>query len=323
MLKEIGQFLLGPGLQSLILAVVFLSVIIIVGGLGTWLLNARSPIDRRLQEISDAGGDEPHIQHMEGAFDVSWAEPVAKLIQPVDDWKMSRLKTKLVHAGYRSKSAVTLFLLAKLALAVLVPLIVIFPLSLNANFQGGAQHIVILSVLCSALGFFFPDVILRQKIKQRQVELLEAFPDALDLLVVCVEAGLALDGAIVRVAKELSFSWPNLADELQLVSLELRAGKARKEALKALAERTGLEEIQGLVSILIQAEHFGTSIAKSLREHSDEMRLSRIQRARETAAKLPVRMTIPVMLFIFPALFLVILGPAAIQIYITLVAPTQ
>lgn len=321
-LSELISFLLGPGLQMAILAAVFFAAVILVGGFGFWMVNAKNPIDRRLQEIADVGVDEPRIQHKEGAFDVSWADPVAKLIQPSEEWRNSRLKSKLIHAGYRSKSAVTIFLASKILLSLILPFIVVLPVTLNPGFQGGTAQVITLIVLCAAMGFFFPDVILRHKIKQRQIGLLEAFPDALDLLVVCVEAGLALDGAILRVSKELSFSWPVLGEELQLVNLELRAGKSRKEALKSLADRTGLAEIQALVSILIQAEHFGTSIADSLREHADEMRLARIQRAKETAAKLPVRMTVPIMLFIFPSLFLVILGPAAINIYTVLLNPT-
>lgn len=312
-------FVTGPGLQSLILAAVFISAIMVVGGFGFWMLNSNNPVDRRLREIADVSDNEPHVKHKEGAFDVRWADPVAKIILPTEDWKVSRLRTKLVHAGYRSKSSLTVFLASKLLLALFIPILLVFPMLVSGVIQGGGQQVVVMAIIFSVLGFFIPDIILRFKIKDRQTGLLEAFPDALDLLVVCVEAGLALDGAILRVSKELAYSWPVLGEELQLVNLEIRAGKSRKAALKSLADRTGLQEIQGLVSILIQAEHFGTSIADSLREHADEMRLARIQRAKETAAKLPVRMTIPVVFFIFPSLFLVILGPAMISIYLTLI----
>lgn len=316
----IGTLLIGSNLQMLILCVVFLSVIVVVSGVGFWIFEAKSPVDRRLQEISGFKHEE-HVNHKDGSFDVSWADPVAKIIRPSDDWKVSKLKSKMVQAGYRSKSAVTVFLFFKLALAVVLPIVMAVPLGVAISADGINNQLIFLLAILSFAGFMFPNYIVNNRIKQRQVDIVDAFPDALDLLVVCVEAGLSLDSAILRVAKEISFSWPVLGEELQILSLELRAGKSRQEALDSLAARTGLPEIQALVSILIQAEHFGTSIASSLRDHADEMRLERIQKAKETAAKLPVRMAVPIILFIFPALFLVLLGPAALSIYQALIVP--
>lgn len=316
----IGTLLIGSNLQMLILCVVFLSVIVVVSGVGFWIFEAKSPVDRRLQEISGFKHEE-HVNHKDGSFDVSWADPVAKIIRPSDDWKVSKLKSKMVQAGYRSKSAVTVFLFFKLALAVVLPIVMAVPLGVAISADGINNQLIFLLAILSFAGFIFPNYIVNNRIKQRQVDIVDAFPDALDLLVVCVEAGLSLDSAILRVAKEISFSWPVLGEELQILSLELRAGKSRQEALDSLAARTGLPEIQALVSILIQAEHFGTSIASSLRDHADEMRLERIQKAKETAAKLPVRMAVPIILFIFPALFLVLLGPAALSIYQALIVP--
>jgi tight adherence protein C len=305
---------------ALISTVVFASVVCIVAAFGYWLMGLRTPVDRRLQEISTDFADEPHIEHKESGFDVTWAEPVAKLVQPSEEWKRSGLKRKLVNAGYRSQSAMTIFLAAKIILAIVVPLVLVLPVVSLGFVDSGAYEVIAVSVLLAIVGFLVPDLVVQQKMEKRQLAIMEAFPDALDLLVVCVESGLGLDGAIQKVGHELSFSWPELGDELKLVNLELRAGKDRKEALKSLAERTGISDIQALVSILIQAEHFGTSIADSLREHANEMRLARIQRAKEKAAKLPVKLLFPILFFIFPALFLVILGPAAIRIYTTLIA---
>lgn len=319
-MDAIGTLLIGSNLQMLILCVVFLSVIAVVSGVGFWIFEAKSPVDRRLQEISGFNHEE-HVNHKDGSFDVSWADPVAKIIRPSDDWKVSKLKSKMVQAGYRSKSAVTVFLFCKLALAVVLPIVMAVPLGVAISADGINSQLAFLLVILSIAGFIFPNYIVNNRIKQRQVDIVDAFPDALDLLVVCVEAGLSLDSAILRVAKEISFSWPVLGEELQILSLELRAGKSRQESLDSLAARTGLPEIQALVSILIQAEHFGTSIASSLRDHADEMRLERIQKAKETAAKLPVRMAVPIILFIFPALFLVLLGPAALSIYQALIVP--
>jgi tight adherence protein C len=149
----------------------------------------------------------------------------------------------------------------------------------------------------------------------RQEKILVGFPDALDLMVVCVEAGLGLDAAINRVGEEMKVSNALLSEEFRLLGLELRAGKTRRDALKNLGLRTGLEEVKSLMTLLIQTDKFGTSIAQALRVHSDSMRTKRYQRAEEMAAKLPVKLVFPLILFIFPALFVVIVGPAVIKIF--------
>jgi tight adherence protein C len=165
------------------------------------------------------------------------------------------------------------------------------------------------------LGFYLPDIWLRQKTDKRREKLLKALPDALDLMVVCVEAGMGLDEAINRVAKESKIQSRELSEEFSFLGLELRAGKQRQDALKNLAERTNLEEVKNLVTLLIQADKFGTNIADTLRVYSDSFRTERFQRAEEMAAKMPVKLIFPLILFIFPALFIVIIGPAIISIY--------
>lgn len=170
-------------------------------------------------------------------------------------------------------------------------------------------------VLGSLLAFYLPDIWLKQITDKRKERLLKALPDALDLLVICVEAGMGLDSALKRVGDELNLSYPDLSGELYLLNLEMRAGKQRRDALKNFAMRTGLAEIKSLVTLLIQTDKFGTSVATALKVFSDSFRTQRFQRAEEKAAKLPVSILIPLILFIFPALFVVILGPAAINIY--------
>ncbi len=319
-MNAINEYFANINYVALISTIVFATVVCIVGAFGYWLMGLRTPVDRRLQEIATDVLDEPHIEHKESGFDVTWAEPVAHLVLPSEEWKRSRLKKKLVNAGYRTSSALIIFLTAKIILAIFVPMLLVLPVVTLGFVDSGAYEVMAVSVLLAIVGFLLPDLVVQHKVEKRQLLIMEGFPDALDLLVVCVESGLGLDGAIQKVGNELSFSWPELGEELKMVNLELRAGKERKEALKSLAERTGISDIQALVSILIQAEHFGTSIAVSLREHANEMRLARIQRAKEKAAKLPVKLLFPILFFIFPALFLVILGPAAIRIYVTLIA---
>lgn len=309
----------GVSLQTLILGAVFLTTVLIVAGGGYWFFGETSPVKRRLQEIADPEGRKTHETRREGAFSVRWAEPMAKVIMPDEDWQLSRLKTRLVQAGFRSHQALTIFLAAKIIIAFVLPMLIVMPLYLTGFFGHQPAAAVALLALSGLLGFFAPDIFVLHRHQERRQIITESFPDALDMLVVCVEAGLSLDAAIQRVAKELIHSHAEFAEELQLVSLELRAGKSRDEALRGLSDRTGVDDIKSLASILIQAEHFGTSIAGSLREHADEMRNIRIQVAREKAAKLPVKLIFPIIFFIFPALFLVILGPAAIRIYTGLV----
>lgn len=275
---------------------------------------------RRLDKLtSDAGGHGTMNGtrsdfEKEGAFVVRVLEPVGGLILPKEDWQKSGMQKQLVHAGYRSPEAIMVLLGAKLLSALALPAMagVFWSLYGTADYPMGSPLVLAGLILTSLIGFILPDFVLQKRINARRLKMTEGFPDALDMLVVCVEAGLGLDAAITRVATELRMSHPELANELELNSLETRAGKSREEALKALSERMGVEEVQAMVTLLIQSDKFGTSIGIALRGYAEEMRGKRIQRAREKAAKLPVKMLFPVMVFIFPALFLVILGPAVV-----------
>ena len=177
------------------------------------------------------------------------------------------------------------------------------------------QIAVGLAVFIALLGFYLPDLWLIVKSDIRKEKLFEGLPDALDLLVVCVEAGMGLDGAIHRVAEETKLTNQTLSDELKLLNLELRAGKSRQDALRNLAMRTNINAMNSLVTLLIQTDKFGTSVAKALQVFADSFRTERYQKAEELAAKMPVKLIFPLVLFIFPSLFVVILGPAAIRIY--------
>jgi tight adherence protein C len=181
------------------------------------------------------------------------------------------------------------------------------------------QITLVMTVFCALLGFYLPDVWLNRKAEERRQRILRSLPDALDLLVICVEAGMGLDSAISKVAQELEIGNPELSDELHVMNLEQRAGKQRTDALRNLALRTDLEEIRSLTTLMVQTDKFGTSMADALRVYSDSYRTQRYQRAEEAAAKLPVKMVIPLVFCIFPSLFLVILGPAAINIYRVLI----
>jgi len=221
---------------------------------------------------------------------------------------------RFLKAGIRSPKAGLIFWGVKCFLAILF-LVIFLVLRTFVFTVMSANLTLVLGVLMPFLGFYLPDIWLRQKTEKRQEKLLKALPDALDLMVVCVEAGMGMDEAINRVAKESKLQSRELSDEFAFLGLELRAGKRRQDALKNMAERTNLEEVNNLVTLLIQADKFGTNIADTLRVYSDSFRTERFQRAEEMAAKMPVKLIFPLILFIFPALFIVIIGPAIISIY--------
>jgi tight adherence protein C len=180
----------------------------------------------------------------------------------------------------------------------------------------------LLMVSVGAFGFFLPRFVLKRMIKKRQLLIKLGLPDALDLTVICVEVGLALDQAMMRVGQDLHHAHPELSDEFHLVNLEMRAGKPRAEALRNLVERTGVDDLRSLVGTLIQTDRFGTSIAQALRVHSDSLRTERRQRAEEQAAKTTIKMVIPLVLFVLPSIIFVTLGPAIIQLIRTLAPVT-
>jgi tight adherence protein C len=229
-----------------------------------------------------------------------------------EDDSMKRIR--FLKAGIRNPKAEVVLWGVKCFLAV-TSLIIFAVLRIAVFTVMPHQLTVVLGIFIPFLSFYLPDIWLRQKTEKRQEKLLKALPDALDLLVVCVEAGMGMDEAINRVAKESKLQSKDLSDEFELLGLELRAGKQRKDALRNLAERTNLEEVRNLVTLLIQADKFGTNVADTLRVYSDSFRTERFQRAEEIAAKMPVKLIFPLILFIFPALFIVIIGPAIISIY--------
>jgi tight adherence protein C len=176
------------------------------------------------------------------------------------------------------------------------------------------KSIFLMALVAGIVGFLLPDFVLRRKIRKRQEEITDSLPDALDLLVVCVEAGLGLNAAFIKITEEFKLSSPALSEEFDIVNREMVAGKPRQEALRALTERTGVEDVKSLVAMLIQTEKLGTSLAQSLRVHSDSLRMRRRQKAEEAAAKTTIKLVFPLVFLMFPALFIVILGPGVIKI---------
>lgn len=237
-----------------------------------------------------------------------------KVAPPSRSVDYTQVRLRFLKAGVRNPKAGEIYWGAKSFLALALPgIFLVTRLTLFKLTNGGA--VLAVAVLAALAGWYFPDLWLRVKTQRRKEKLLAALPDALDLLVVCVEAGMGLDGAFHRVAQEIRLNSPEMSDELKLMNLELRAGKSRQEALRNMALRSDLEEMTSLVTLLIQTDKFGTSMATSLRVFSDAYRTQRYQRAEELAARIPVKLIFPLILFIFPSLFTVILGPAAIRIW--------
>ncbi len=221
------------------------------------------------------------------------------------------IRRRMVQAGYANPSAVPIFLGVRFVLSVGLAILVLLAVPVLGLPVWGA---VLGALWGFAIGWLFPGMVVSSRTRKRQKEMVKALPDALDLLVVCVEAGLGLNQAMVRVAQEIGHVSPVLGEQLELTNLEIRAGTPRDEALRNLGERTGVEDIQSFVGMLIQTDRFGTSIADALRVHADVLRTKRRQRAEEAAAKTAIKMLFPLVFFIFPAMFVVILGPAVIQV---------
>ncbi len=278
-------------------------------GLGYLLLSASDPVKRRLGKPQKKS-----ITAAEKGRSLVWINtvlgPVSKYILPQEEIERSKISARLVHAGFRSPTALQTYYAVKIVAALVLPMLFLFIAQWFPELSTGRE--LFYALLASAVGLIGPGMVLDRLLENRLKKLRHAFPDALDMLVVCVEAGLGMSQAIQRVADELAVSHPELAIELSLVNAEIRAGVDRVVALKNLAERTGLEDIKGLVSLLVQTLRFGTSIAESLRVYSDEFRDKRMQKAEEAAAKIGTKLIFPLIFFMFPGFFVIAVGPAMI-----------
>lgn len=271
---------------------------------------------RRIKQIGEVKQPEEKtdaLSMMKGRL-VRFLGSLGGLIKPKSEGEISNLRNKFLKAGYRKENTPVIFWGAKVFLAILFPIIFsLLKLSFLKNLP--SLQFMALLIIVALIGFYLPNLWLLNKIAHRKEKILEGFPDALDLMVVCVEAGTGLDAAINRVGEEMKIGNKVVSEEFKLLSLELRAGKPRQDALRNLALRTDLEDISSLVTLLIQTDRFGTSVAQALRVYSDAMRTKRYQRAEEIAAKLPVKLMFPLILFIFPSLFVTILGPGVIRVF--------
>jgi tight adherence protein C len=283
-----------------LLAFAFASLLVTAGAMA--FASGPGTIERRLSDLTGT-----HMRPEDDArFDriVHTLKRLGKAV-PRSPSEMGKLQQKLVCAGYRGHEAIAVFFGIRIGVALLFFVAFATPIFLRPN--------LMFALAGSGLGYLLPGMALGRMAKKRQHRIRMGMPDALDLLVVSVEAGLGLDQAIQRVGEEIAFAHGDLSDELRLVNLELRAGKGRTDALRALADRTGVDDLSSLVAMLVQTDRFGTSVAQSLRVHADTMRTKRKQRAEEAAAKTGVKMVFPLVFCIFPAIWVVTIGPAAIK----------
>lgn len=298
-------------MQLALLGLVFVVVVAGVMGLGSMLTRSTAR-----QRVLDLAGHELGAGRT-GRW-VRWVadktRPIGKLSAPEEGFEQSNVKLRFAHAGIRNANATSAFFGIKTLLTLGLPILAFATITLSgAQVRGNSLLFVLL--LAAALGYYGPNLWLNARIAARQREIFESFPDALDLMTVCVEAGLGTEAALMRVADDMQLKSPVLSEEMRLVNLELRAGADRERALRNLATRTGVDEVDGFVTMITQAERFGTSIAASLRVHADMLRTRRRQKAEEAAAKIALKLLFPLIFCIFPSLMVVLMGPAMIQVY--------
>lgn len=235
----------------------------------------------------------------------------AHFLEPKTEEEMSTSRLKMTRAGYRSKTAVRTFHAVQFMLGIAFLIIgVIYAIVASATGEIATTTLILAVVMPGAVGYYLPKYWIERRIQTRQGEIQNGFPDALDMLLVCVEAGQSLDQGIIRVSKELKTGYPALAEEFEIVAQEVKAGKDKTSVLRAFSERTGVPDIASFVTVMIQSQTFGTSIAEALRVYASEMRDKRVMRAEEAANKLPVKMTLGTMMFTVPPLLIILVGPS-------------
>jgi tight adherence protein C len=292
-------------LDLLVTLVASFMFVALVAGYGTSVLvSAISPERRRLRQMA-LGGHSGLVDTQLTLVDT--IDPRLKRIPgvPKSPKEMGRLRRRLARAGYTSVTAMLVYAGATVTTPFILAVAAVALLGIGKGW--------ILGLLGAAIGYLLPGLVLGRLTERRKREIREGLPDALDLFIVCVEAGCGLDQAIVKASDELGLTYPALTYELRLITMEIRAGKSRMEAFKNFAARTLVDDVQSLVSLLVQTDKFGTSIAQALRTHAETSRTKRRQNAEERAGKIGVKLVFPLVLFLFPALYIVILGPAVIS----------
>jgi tight adherence protein C len=292
-----------------IIALLGAAAFLFVWVIASWVVGARDPVRRRLAAMA---GPPMAVPTGAAARWTGWLTPLGRWLLPGSKAERARIERLLFIAGNRGPNAVPVFFGAKVALALALPVAWLVASPVLPEVMAGQRWVV--AAAAAFAGLVAPNRWLERRVARRQKRLRDGFPEALDMLVICVEAGLGLTSAIARVAEELKYSQPELAAELGIVNAEMRTGVDREVALENLNARTGLVEIRGLVSLLVQTLRFGTGVADSLRVYASEFRDQRMQAAEERAGKIGTKLIFPLILCEFPAFFLIAIGPAALRI---------
>ena len=302
----------------LVSVLIFLSIAMLC--LGAFYLQGlrkeRTKLIRKIKGQTGMTHPGPSVAQEDGTYK-KYLRAIATIgirVKPGKKEFLSGVRDKLVRSGYSKENDILVFFGFKAFFAALLPAVFLL-IKFMVVIPTVPLHVAAASIIFALIGFYLPNVWCDILASRRKEMLLNGFPDALDLMVVCVEAGMGLDAAIHRVGEELKISNEAISKEFWMLGMELRVGKSRREALQNLAKRMDLEEARSLASLLIQTDRFGTNIAQALRVHAEGMRVARRQKAEELATKLPVKLIFPLLLFIFPSLIITILGPATIQIY--------
>lgn len=319
-LNTINQLLIDKmGPLGPLIAIGGLGLLLVVLTLPTILVKPADPLDklhastRAAQASRRKNGEGGKTLRNSGKIDK--LDKFANFLEPQNEDEMSAARLKMLRAGYRSPDAVRAFHAAQFVLGIGFLVIgLIYTLYLSHQGAVSTQAQILYTIIPGAAGYMLPKYWITRRIATRQQEILDGFPDALDMMLVCVEAGQSLDQSIVRVAKEIGAGYPTLAEEFEMVAHEIKAGKERVMVMRDMSERAGVPDVSSFVTVMIQSATFGTSIAEALRVFSAEMRDKRVMRAEEKANKLPTKLTLGTMLFTVPPLMLILIGPSILGI---------
>ncbi|CRL10472.1 MAG: type II secretion system F family protein [Phaeobacter italicus] len=306
LINQFGPF--GP-----LLAVGLLGLFMILLAIPLLLNQPEDPMKKLQRSMSESTRDKkPQKERLRQADRNEQLQKFASFLEPQNADELSAMELKLRQAGYQSKDSVRLFHFAQFALG-LVGLVagLVYVYVLNADMEYDSQQMIIRIIGPGAAAYMLPKYWITRRIEERKQEITSGFPDALDMMLVCVEAGQSLDQAIVRVAKELHASYPALAEEFEVVAYEMKAGKEKDKVLRDMGTRCGVQDVSSFVTVMIQSATFGTSIADALRVYAGEMRDKRVMRAEEAANKLPTKMTLATMTLTVPPLLIILVGPSA------------
>jgi tight adherence protein C len=302
LVAQLGE--LGP-----LIAAGVLGLLLVLIALPSMLFKRKDPLDKLkdMRLTNDAIGNDGTALRRSGGKDAR-LDRFAQYLEPQDQAEFSAIRLQLVRAGYRSKGAVQTFHFAQFALGIGGLLLGTFFVVIAGS--GSAQSSILTVLLPGCVGYYAPKYWVTRRVQNRTDEITSGFPDSLDLMLVCVEAGQSLDQAIIRVAKEMRTGYPALSEEFEIVAYEMKAGKDKTRVLRDMGERVGIQDVNSFVTVLIQSATFGTSVAEALRVYAAEMRDKRVMRAEEKANKLPTKLTLGTMMFCLPPLLIILIGPS-------------